>query len=70
MIVTICYNVLLAHHRTTLVTGPISGTLYLTGCINMRIISIARRVVLRYYSARALSDDSARALSENIARAL
>ncbi|XP_063676747.1 TBCC domain-containing protein 1-like isoform X1 [Bolinopsis microptera] len=33
--------------RTTLVTGPVAGTLYLTGCINMRIISIARRVVLR-----------------------
>jgi hypothetical protein len=33
--------------RTTLVSGPVAGTLYLTGCINMRIISIARRVVLR-----------------------
>ena len=33
--------------RSTVVTGPVAGTLYLTGCINMRIITIARRVVLR-----------------------
>ena len=33
--------------RTTLVTGPVAGTLYLTGCVGLRIISISRRVVLR-----------------------
>ena len=38
--------------RTTLVTGPVSGTLYLTGCISMRIICIARRIVLRYPVSR------------------
>eukprot|EP00116_Pleurobrachia_bachei_P003369 sb/3463631/ len=33
--------------RSTLVTGPVAGTIYLTGCVNVRLITIARRVILR-----------------------
>ena len=40
--------------RTTLVTGPVAGTLYLTGCVGLRIISISRRVVLRQTSVVSL----------------